>query len=185
MNLNLDAGEVIIMEVRRHWFVFLVKVSALVIAALLPLALFGAFEAEAAAFIESLVNVEGSFMAFMIFIYVAWLISLWIFFFLIWTDYYLDIWIITNKRIIDIEQKGLFHREISSFRLDNIQDVTINIAGIFATLIGFGDIHVQTAGEHEQFIIRSANEPEDIKRLIVGLHDKVLEGGHKRAQGRL
>ena len=46
------------------------------------------------------------------------------FFFRAWLDYYLDIWVITDERIVNIEQKGLFSREISTQQLYRIQDVT-------------------------------------------------------------
>ena len=104
-----------------------------------------------------------------------WTLIAWIKLFTIWTDYYLDVWFITNKRIIDIEQKGFFRREISTFRMERIQDITIEIKGILQTFLDFGDIHVQTAGESQEFIIRGIGHPKQIKEIIMYQSDIALE----------
>lgn len=89
--------------------------------------------------------------------------------FLIWIDYYFDVWIITNKRIIDIEQKGLFSRKISELELDKIQDVSAGVLGIIPTLLNYGDVHIQTAGEKDKFNFRNISNPYKIKDLIMSL----------------
>lgn len=88
---------------------------------------------------------------------------------LIWIDYYFDVWIITNKRIINIEQHGLFSREISELELDKIQDVSADIMGIIPTFLNYGDVYVQTAGETERFEFKKIPNPYDIKDLIMSL----------------
>lgn len=85
---------------------------------------------------------------------------------LMWMDYYLDMWIITNERIIDIEQHGLFNREISEIPLHRVQDVTIQVRGIIETLLGFGTIRIQTAGERE-FDIRFVPHLYKAKDIIL------------------
>lgn len=97
----------------------------------------------------------------------VWTLLLWAKFFAIWTDYYLDVWIVTDRRIVNIDQKGLFHREVSTLRMERIQDVTLEIEGIIATVLGFGDVLVQTAGETGEFVIKGVNNPEHIKRKIL------------------
>ena len=91
----------------------------------------------------------------------------------VWTDYYLDVWMVTDKRVIDIEQKGFFHRQTSVFRIERIQDVTVETHGIVATLLNFGDIHVQTAGEGQEFIMRGIANPKYVRRVILRQQDRV------------
>ncbi len=94
---------------------------------------------------------------------------LWAFLFFIFIDYYLDVWVITNERIINIEQKGLFKREVSELRLEKVQDLTTEIGGIISTLFDFGDLYVQTAGKRERFLFKSIPHPERIKDVILVL----------------
>ncbi len=90
-------------------------------------------------------------------------------------DYYLDVWYITNQKIIDVEQRGLFNRKISTFRLDMIQDTTIEVPGILATFIGYGDIHIQTAGRNEKFTLRGVNNPARVNQIITAEYGRARE----------
>lgn len=85
------------------------------------------------------------------------------------TDYYLDTWIVTNERIVNIEQLGLFSRVISTLHLNQIQDVTAETLGFFATIFTFGNVRIQTAGSTERFHFKNVNNPEDVKTAIVQL----------------
>lgn len=91
----------------------------------------------------------------------------WIYIFFVWLDYYFDVWVITNERIINIEQKSLFTRVISEVTLTRVQDVTAKIDGFFPTLLDFGDIMVQTAGEEKHFHFRNVPRPEEHKEAIM------------------
>ena len=70
---------------------------------------------------------------------------LWLYGFLLWIDYWLDVWIVTDERVINIEQKGLFSRSVSELHFYNVQDVTTSVRGVIPTLLNYGDVEVQTA----------------------------------------
>lgn len=90
----------------------------------------------------------------------------WIALFIILTDFYLDVWIVTDKRMITVEQNGLFSRTISEFELSKIQDVTVEVHGIIATMLDYGDVKVSTASEHVDFIFHQVGHPNEIKDLL-------------------
>ena len=93
----------------------------------------------------------------------------WLFFFFLFIDYYLDVWIITNERIIDIEQRGFFSRIIAEHKLFRIQDVTSEVHGILATILRFGDVHVQTAGTEPRFQFRQVPYPDKVRDTVIKL----------------
>lgn len=95
------------------------------------------------------------------------LLGIWVFGFLIWIDYYFDIWIITSQRIINIEQQGMFSRRVSELNYAKIQDVSTEVQGFIPTVINFGDVEVQTAGEEGNFVFRTVSDPYAIKNLIM------------------
>lgn len=99
--------------------------------------------------------------------YWLYLLILWIGFFIYWTDFILDTWILTNERLVDIEQMGLFTRRISTLSLDRIQDVTTYESGLIDTYFKIGTVYIQTAGEQREFKIPSARNPQRIKELIM------------------
>lgn len=81
-------------------------------------------------------------------------------------DLYLDVWVITNKRILNIEQFGLFSRTEAEHQLSVIQDVTTEVHGIFATMLNYGDVQIQTASESQGVIFRQIPEPYFAKKII-------------------
>lgn len=84
-------------------------------------------------------------------------------------DYYLDIWIVTNQRIINIEQHGLFSRIVSEKDLGRMQDITSEVRGFLGTLLNYGNVHIQTAGETERFIFRQIPFADEAARRISNL----------------
>lgn len=96
-------------------------------------------------------------------------LMIWTYSFMLWIDYYYDIWIITTERIINIEQKGMFTRVASELRFKKIQDVKSEVIGFLPTIFNYGDVKVQTAGEENEFIFRTVSDPYEIKRIIMDL----------------
>lgn len=93
-------------------------------------------------------------------------------------DYYLDVWIITDQRILSIEQKGLFNRIINEVRYERIQDITSVVPGLFATYFKYGNILIQTAAEKERMILKQIPDPIETRRLISEIYNNVLETHH-------
>lgn len=94
----------------------------------------------------------------------------WTTFFIIFIDYYLDVWIVTNERIVDIEQKGLFNREIATLDLSKIQDVSMTQIGIIPTFFDYGDVQIQTAGSVPHFAFKQIKDPDKIRKRVINLY---------------
>lgn len=114
--------------------------------------------------------------AVIVFSLAIWTLLLWMRMFWIWIDYYLDVWIITNHRLIDIEQKGFFNRNVANVRLDFIQDVTYEIRGVIASLLNFGSIEIQTAGETRHFTLHGVSHPERLRDTLVQIKAEDKKG---------
>jgi len=61
-----------------------------------------------------------------------------------WISWYYSVYIVTNQRLIQITQKGLFHRSMVALGLNQIQMVNYEIGGFEQTVLGFGTIMIQT-----------------------------------------
>jgi len=96
-----------------------------------------------------------------------WLLVWWTGAWSAFTRYFLNAWILTNQRIVDIKQNGYFNREVSSLFLSRVQDVTTNVTGVLSSLFGIGDINVQSAGAVEKFIMRGIPRPEQLRDIIL------------------
>ncbi|MFA5133392.1 MAG: PH domain-containing protein [Patescibacteria group bacterium] len=98
--------------------------------------------------------------------------SCWLFFFGAFLDYYLDFWVITNDRLLNIEQNGTFARIISELDLYKIQDATSEVKGILASLFGYGSIHIQTAGETKRFELKQIPNPHELRKIIMDMAEE-------------
>lgn len=161
---NQRSDEHVILFLRRHWFALLSIVSAFVLLISVPLAVVWYFLEIVNAWLAH--PVIGPLLVILGSIY---FLSIWLFAFLEFTDYYLDTWIITNERIINIEQEGLFNRTASELDLAAVQDTTAEIRGIFQTLFTYGQVYVQTAGEKGRFHFKNIDNPEHVKELVTRL----------------
>jgi hypothetical protein len=93
--------------------------------------------------------------------------------FIIWVLYYLNVQIITNKRIVDINQVGLFSHTISELHLENIEDVTSQTNGLLGTIFNYGSVYVQTAGSVERFTFQNVPNPAHIEKLTLDLYEQL------------
>ncbi|OGI26847.1 MAG: hypothetical protein A2359_00010 [Candidatus Moranbacteria bacterium RIFOXYB1_FULL_43_19] len=159
-------NEKIILFLRRHWFIFLMRILLILISIVALVVIYVFFNSVNSNFRES--------AYYNLFLFGESLATLfiWNFFFILWLDYYLDAWIVTNERVINIEQRGFFTRKISELKLTKIQDVTSEIIGVIPTLFNYGNIHVQTAGEQEHFVFLQIPDPNYVKSVIVELQEK-------------
>lgn len=101
--------------------------------------------------------------------------GVWVFFFLGIMSYWLDVWIVTDERVLKVEQRGLFRREFDEFRLSRVQDVSVEIHGLIPTLFRFGNLVVQTAGENPRFRFQAIPHPERVKNLILFHQDSAFK----------
>jgi uncharacterized membrane protein YdbT with pleckstrin-like domain len=164
-----EPGEEVVMLVRRHPFYIAMKFVITFIVAMIP-----AFVASSYAPLL----IENNLGALTMFIITLWFLILWVVFFYHFTMYTLDVWIVTNKRIIDSTQHGFFNRTISELHANRIQDVSVKIDGLIQTLFRFGDIQVQTAGTEEKFKFVQVPQPERIKNEIMKVASSKSAGGH-------
>ena len=90
---------------------------------------------------------------------------------IIWIDYYFDALVVTNTRIIKINQEGAFKYEVSEFKLARVQDITVEIPNFAGTLFGYGNITIETASEMT-FTIKEIPRVNEMKDLILRLSKK-------------
>jgi hypothetical protein len=180
--IRLRDDEHIIRIIRKHWFDLFAKTFGLAILLVTPYFVYIAFRlaiVQNAELADYLTGTEGlQFpLPLAVFLGSLWGLVMWTRFFSVWTDHYLDVWVLTNRRLIDIDQIGFFNRRMASFRLERIQDITIHVQGFISTVLNYGDIHVQTAGEDQQFIIKAIPRPKDVKQAVLDQFDEVIEHG--------
>lgn len=86
-------------------------------------------------------------------------------------SWYFSVYIVTDQRLLQITQKGLWTRSVVDIGLPQIQMVNYEVAGFNQTILGFGTIMMQTfVGD---LVIHEVHHPEKIQQKILKvLRDK-------------
>lgn len=90
--------------------------------------------------------------------------------------FYYSLNVVTDRRLVSIEQKSLFRQEFSEVTLDDIEDVNSFVEGFFPSLFDFGNIEAQTAGARNRFELVSVRQPRQVSHIIVDLSDQAKAG---------
>lgn len=81
-------------------------------------------------------------------------------FFYHWIGWFYSVFIVTNQRIQQTSQSGLFGKTVVDLSLSKIQNISYNVPGFTGEIFGFGTIVIQTfVGD---MIIEKADHPDKI-----------------------
>lgn len=92
-----------------------------------------------------------------------------------WVSWYGDVYVLTNYRLIDIEQRGFFHRKFSEAPLSRIQDVNFEISGVTQTFFNYGNVVAQTAGTEANLTLDSVKDPQQQNIYILKKQQELLD----------
>jgi len=101
------------------------------------------------------------------FIIIAIVLFFLIFGFYQWFVYNNYLYVLTNQRIIIIEQKGLFGRKITEAELEKIQNMTVEVKGAIGTLLNFGNVTLRTAGIDPVMVMYNVDNPYEVQQKII------------------
>ncbi len=156
--LSLAPEEHIVQVFHKHWFVFLIE--AVVIGAL-------AYAPHYAYLLpKEILDWVLPFNPFLGLLYKVWVAFLATGLLVMATNFFLDIWVLTNKRLVSVDQKSLFHRNTTEMRLEHIEDIHVKISGIIGTLFRIGTLEVDSGGPVKEFSLISISNPEQAKNEI-------------------
>ena len=95
------------------------------------------------------------------------------------SNWFFNVYIISDKKIVDVDLHGIGYKNISEAPIESIEDVTSKISGIFGMTFNIGNIYVQTAAAKTEFEFIDIDNPNYVRDLISDLsaHKK---GGYKK-----
>lgn len=96
-------------------------------------------------------------------------------------SWYYNVFIITDERVIDVDFKNLIYKNVSAAKIDNIEDVTVQMGGAIRNVLNFGTVLIQTAGERVQFEFEDVPNPQEVSKF---LNELILEEEQEKLEGR-
>jgi hypothetical protein len=159
-------NEKIYLVVREHWIRPAIKIFFIALAAIAPRFI---ILAMAYAGVNPLVIFPESLILFASVFYQLTLLFTLL---AVFTLYYLNVHVVSEDRIVDIDQVGLLRHVISELNIETIEDVTSSTTGLLGNLLDYGTVYVQTAGATERFEFENVPHPGTINKLILELYEQ-------------
>lgn len=167
-----DENERLVYDVHKHWIgqVGIIATAVITILALIGVAAGLPLMARSSN-IAVAPGIGGIAMLVMVIILVCVLagsaIALWV--------YKASRILVTGQNVIELRQSSLFSRQVSHLNMINVEDVTVIKHGILQTLLNYGTLQIQTAGETDNFNFLNTPTPDVYRRFIIRAHEIAIE----------
>lgn len=97
-------------------------------------------------------------------------------------NWFYRVFIITDERIIDVDFISMIHKDVSTTKIDKIEDITALNVGFLSSLVDYGTVIVQTAATKQELHFERVPHPSKVTAL---LNDLILEEELEKFEGRV
>ncbi len=111
----------------------------------------------------------------------GWYLLVFGFIFQVFLDWFFNVSIITDERVIDIEFLSLIFKHISYTQIEKIEDVTATTSGALGAVFDYGDVMIQTAAATDEFQFLKVPEPTEVAEFI---NQMLVEEEREQARSR-
>lgn len=161
---SLTSDETLVADVRKHSFGLFLIYLQIIVALGLSLVLIFAFLPS----VSDTLNVSQSAVNALAAAFGLVTVAFGVIFLILATKIYKgNQMIVSDKNVTQVLQIGLFDRKISELSMANIHDVTAQQRGIFPTLLNYGVLKIETAGEQNNFIFPYCPNPNAYAKAIL------------------
>lgn len=87
--------------------------------------------------------------------------------------WYFNVYIVTDKNIVDVDFHSILFKNIDVAPLRNIEDTSSSMGGILNSIFHYGNVFIQTAGASRNIDLHSVPRPHHVA-------DFILDEAHKR-----
>jgi uncharacterized membrane protein YdbT with pleckstrin-like domain len=161
--IRLLPDERIVLKLRKHWMILVRDTIGTCIIAFLPILVLAIIQIIAPEYADF-----SNYLAFMSFATSLWFVLIFLSLAVIWTDYYLDLWIVTDKRIISVDQISLFNRKVTTLSHERIQEIIVKEENFVQAFFNYGTLDIETASPTDgDATMEGIPEPEQVRQKIL------------------
>ncbi len=92
-------------------------------------------------------------------------------------NWYFNVYIVTDKNIIDVDFHSILFKNIDTAPLRNIEDTSASMGGLLSSIFEYGNVIVQTAGTSENIKLESVPKPHIVADFILDHTHKIHTKG--------
>ncbi len=156
-----DNKEKVVLLLRQHWITNLGWMLFVIILIVAPMSGF---------WLDDLLEVTASLNEISpklpSLVMIVWYMLVFGFAFTKFLHWYFNVYIVTDKRIIDVDFYSILYKKISEADLIKVQDVTHRSVGTLALIFNYGDLVVQTAAEFSDIEFDRVPSPSEVHKII-------------------
>lgn len=158
-----EKGEVIELFLRQHPIVNLPWILISIIATILPAII---IRLDQSLNLNLLINVPTNIIIAALVIYFLLILGYIVEQFLSW---YFNVYIVTNRHVVDIDFQSLLYRNVVEIRLNDIESVEAKVSGVLAPIFNYGDVVMDTAATQEAATFLRVPRPDFVADRISDL----------------
>lgn len=83
-----------------------------------------------------------------------------------WLMWHSNQFMVTDRRVVDIDRRGFFVWVVSEAAFTNIQDISFRTTGLVQTILGAGDVVLQTASGFVNLELTFVHDPAGVRDAI-------------------
>jgi membrane protein YdbS with pleckstrin-like domain len=95
-----------------------------------------------------------------------WYIGTFTYAFVNFLSWYFNVCMVTNERVIDIDWYSVIYHKTDSTRISKIQEVGSDRVGVFASIFDYGNVHIQTSAEEQNFDFSNVPHADLVSKKI-------------------
>lgn len=165
-----EENEHIEIFVRQHWFTNLGWITFAIFLAVLPVVFPTVGRVlNFTVFFDIPLNITWALFVLWYLLIVAYILENYLF-------WYFNIYIVTDRHLVDIALQSLLSRNITEVRLADVESARTKMAGIASSLFNFGDVIVETAAERQNIQFLSIPYPDLVADRIQDLQASIKGG---------
>lgn len=152
---NLKSWEKVLKVIRRHWIVYALLATYFLIWLIISIGLL-------AIFWTNIINIMWNIIFWLFF---------WVFLYIEWLNHELDMYVITDNRVIWIDQISFLNRTVSECNLWQVQEVNSKTSGLFANILNYWTLSIQTAWNKTTLKMWFSPDSMQAARIVLNIVD--------------
>ncbi len=116
-------------------------------------------------------------------VYLVGLLIIFLWGFVHWFNWRYDLYVITDRRVVDSTRRFPFNKRLAEAQLDRVQDTSYEKSGLFANVFNYGTMIIQTAGEASNFKWEGMPDPVRAQAIVRSAVEEDLRRDAARRQG--
>lgn len=98
---------------------------------------------------------------------ILWYFFIFAYLFQVFLNWYFNVYVMTNQRLIDFDFNGLLSHGADETNLTNIETAESGIGGLWGTVFNMGTITVRTAADQNNFVLDNIPDPSRIRDFVM------------------